>query len=78
MHHPFQLKDTWLDKLTLREYLDKILHSPKVVTEAFLTEKDHGRAHGAIANMVRITSDKEYSKLREGIWFTEDKLSHIK
>lgn len=70
-HHPFQLKETWLNKAEQREYLDIILHSPKEVVESFLTEKDHGRAHGAISNAVRITCGRDQSNMRSGQWFQE-------
>ncbi|WP_444896468.1 hypothetical protein [Microbulbifer sp. SSSA005] len=69
LHHPFQLKDTWLTESEQRSYLDIILHSPKEQVEAFLTEKDHGRAHGSISNMVRITCGREQATLRSGHWF---------
>lgn len=70
-HHPFQLKETWLGETEQREYLDVILHAPKDVVESFLTEKDHGYAHGAISNAVRITCGRDQSKMRSGQWFQE-------
>ena len=69
LHHPFQLKETWLDTGEQRYYLDKILHSPKPEVEAFLTEIDHGEANGAISNMVHITCGKDQGILRKGQWF---------
>lgn len=69
LHQPFQLKETWLDESEQRLYLDVILHAPEADVEAFLTEKDHGRANGAISNMVRITRGKDPSRLRGGRWF---------
>lgn len=69
LHDPFQLRTTWLDESEQRKYLDVILHAPESVVEAFLTEKDHGRAHGAISNMIRITCKKDQSILRSGRWF---------
>lgn len=71
LHHPFQLKETWLKESEQRKYLDIILHSPKDVVESFLTEKDHGRAHGAISNVVRITCGREQSNMRSGHWFQD-------
>lgn len=68
-HHPFQLKETWLSESEQRNYLDIILHSPKERVEAFLTEKDHGRAHGSISNMLHITCGRDPSILRTGHWF---------
>lgn len=69
LHHPFQLKETRLESNELRHYLDMILHSKKSDSESFLTEIDHGRAHGAISNMVRITCGKDQCLLRQGQWF---------
>ena len=71
LHHPFQLKETWLDESEQRKYLDLILHSPKEVVESFLTEKDHGRANGAISNAVRITCGRDQSVIRSGRWFQQ-------
>jgi hypothetical protein len=68
-HHPFQLRDTALSESAQREYLDVILHGTKPDVEAFLTEKDHGGANGAISNMVRITCGRDQSLLRQGHWF---------
>jgi len=70
LHHPFQLKETWLDENTQRDYLDNILHANRSATEKFLTELDNHKANGAIANMVRITTGKSYESLRKGEWFT--------
>ena len=69
LHHPFQLKETWLKNREQRHYLDKILHSSKAEVEAFLTEIDHGEANGAISNMVHITCGKDQGILRNGEWF---------
>lgn len=69
LHHPFQLKATWPTEEEQRHYLDTILHSPKEEVEAFLTEKDHGRANGAISNAVRITTGKNSAPMRAGTWF---------
>ena len=69
LHHPFQLKETWLGIEEQRHYLDMILHSPKSDVESFLTEIDHGSANGAISNMVRITCGKDQGLLRRGKWF---------
>ncbi|CUB03286.1 hypothetical protein [Marinomonas fungiae] len=69
LHHPFQLKETWLTESEQRTYFDTILHSTTETVEAFLTEKDHGRAHGSISNMVRITRGRDLSILRAGEWF---------
>ena len=68
-HDPFQLKETWLTESEQRMYLDTILHSTTETIEAFLTEKDHGRANGSISNMVRITLGRDQSILRAGEWF---------
>ncbi|WP_297811359.1 hypothetical protein [uncultured Methylophaga sp.] len=69
MHHPFQLKETALSKSEQKKYLDIILHAQESEVEAFLTELDHGRANGAISNMVRITAKADYQNLRDGKWF---------
>jgi hypothetical protein len=68
-HHPFQLKDTSLNEGEQRHYLDIIIHSTKSEVEKFLTEMDNGSAHGAVSNMVSITSKRDYSLIREGHWF---------
>ncbi len=70
-HHPFQLKKTYLNLEEQRQYLDIILHAPKETVEAFLTEKDHGKAHGAISNMMRITCGRDQKLLRSGKWFAQ-------
>lgn len=69
LHRPFQLKDTWLTESEQRHYLDIILHAPKTEVELFLTEKDHGRANGAISNAMNITSGRDQSEMRSGSWF---------
>ena len=71
LHHPFQLKETRLDRAGQRYYLDRILHSPKSEVEDFLTNIDHGRANGAISNMVNTTCNKDHWKLRKGQWFNQ-------
>jgi len=68
-HHPFQLKDTNLNEVEQRHYLDVILHSRKSEVEKFLTAMDHGNANGAISNMIRITCKRDYSLMRKGHWF---------
>ena len=68
LHHPFQLKETNLDLVEQRQYLDTILHAPKNETEEFLTRLDR-IANGAISNMVRITCGRELETMRNGIWF---------
>ena len=70
-HEPFQLKENNLTSEEQREYLDIILHSPKEIVEKFLTEKDHGKAHGAISNMMRITCGRDQNLLRSGKWFAQ-------
>jgi len=70
LHHPFQLKETWLEAKEQRHYLDKILHSPKSEAEIFLTEIDFGEANGAISHMVHITCGKDQGILRKGQWFS--------
>lgn len=69
LHDPFQLQATALVAIEQRRYLDVILHSSRSEVEDFLTDKDHGRANGAISNMVHITSGKEWSEMRRGKWF---------
>ncbi|WP_339899135.1 hypothetical protein [uncultured Gilvimarinus sp.] len=69
MHHPFQLRQTALSENQQRKYLDVVLHAPESEVEDFLTELDHGRANGAISNMVRITTNQDYQSLRNGNWF---------
>lgn len=69
LHDPFQLQATALGAMEQRRYLDVILHGSRSDVEEFLTDKDHGRANGAISNMVRITCGKEPSKMRRGRWF---------
>lgn len=70
LHDPFQLSVTALDEQEQRKYLDVVLHASKLEVEEFLTAKDHGRANGAISNMLRITSDCNQLRLRQGHWFT--------
>ena len=70
-HEPFQLKKNNLTSEEQREYLDIILHSSKEKVEKFLTEKDHGKAHGGISNMMRITCGRDQKLLRSGKWFAQ-------
>jgi hypothetical protein len=69
LHHPFQLKKTWLTQPEQRRYLDVILHGKQSLVESFLTELDHGTANGALSNMLRITCKREQSIMRQGRWF---------
>ena len=69
LHQPFQLQETRLGRAEQRRYLDAILHAPKNETEEFLAKLDRGRANGAIANMLRITSGKDSAAIRNGEWF---------
>ena len=69
LHDPFQLKETALNQVEQRRYLDVILHGSMHDVERFLTEKDHGIANGSISNMVRITCGREPSLMRQGHWF---------
>lgn len=69
LHDPFQLKATALGATEQRRYLNIILHGSESYVEAFLTEKDHGIANGAISNMVYMTCGKEQSLMRQGKWF---------
>ena len=69
LHQPFQLKETNLNETDQRQYLDAILHAPAIDTEGFLSELDHGRANGAISNMVRITLHRDATAMRDGKWF---------
>jgi hypothetical protein len=69
LHDPFQLKATALGAAEQRRYLNIILHGSESDVEAFLTEKDHGIANGAISNMVYMTCGKEQSLMRQGKWF---------
>lgn len=69
LHHPFQLKDTALNEVKQRNFLNKILHASKSDVEKFLTNMDHGTANGAISNMIRITCKKDQSLMRKGHWF---------
>lgn len=69
LHRPFQLQKTALDENEQRYYLDKILHANESEVAALLTKLDHGQAHGAISNMLRITSDRDMEKLCNGNWF---------
>ena len=70
LHQPFQLKETHLTAVEQRHYLDTILHAAEAEVEAFLTELDHGRAHGAISNMLRLTCEKlDADAMRMGQWF---------
>lgn len=71
LHEPFQLKKNNLNLKEQRQYLDIILHASKSTVEAFLTDKDHGKANGAISNMMRITSGRDQSLLRSGKWFAQ-------
>ncbi|MES9934585.1 MAG: hypothetical protein ABW162_17420 [Candidatus Sedimenticola sp. PURPLELP] len=69
LHHPFQLRETALNELEQRNYLEVILHEATPVVEHFLTEKDHGNANGAISNFMQITTGREQSLMRKGQWF---------
>lgn len=69
LHQPFQLKETRLGDLEQRLYLDTILHAPRKEVEAFLTQKDQGRANGAISNMLRLTCRRDCDSMRSGQWF---------
>lgn len=69
LHDPFQLQSTVLSATEQRQYLDVILHGSRSDAEAFLTDKDHGRANGAVSNMVHLTCGYEQSLMRSGIWF---------
>lgn len=69
LYQPFQLKETALNKDEQRYYLDKILHTDESKVNVFLTKLDHGHANGTIYNMLRITSDQNQNKLRNGDWF---------
>lgn len=69
LHRPFQLQETALDENELRYYLDKILHADESDVNAFLTKLDREQANGAISNMLRITSNRDMEKLRNGNWF---------
>lgn len=71
MHHPFQLKESALNYEQQRNYLDVILHFPESEVEKFLTEKDHGRANGAISNYMRLACSREPSLMRDGQWFKQ-------
>jgi hypothetical protein len=71
LHQPYQLKETDLSDVEQRQYLDVILHSPQSEVEDFLTKLDHGRANGAISNMVRITSGRDCEPMRNGRWFKQ-------
>jgi len=69
LHRPFQLQETALDENERRYYLDKILHADESDVNAFLTKLDREQANGAISNMLRITSNRDIEKLRNGNWF---------
>ena len=69
LHHPFQLPDTELDPAQVATYLDTILFAPHNEVEAFLTDLDHGRANGAISNLVHIYAGADGPALRAGHWF---------
>lgn len=69
MHHPFQLSETRLSPVEQKHYLSVVLHAPVAEAEAFLTEKDHGTANGAISNYMRLTYGREQSQMRLGKWF---------
>lgn len=69
LHRPFQLQETALDENEQRYYLDKILHADESEVNAFLTKLDYEQANGAISNMLRITSNRDMKKLRDGDWF---------
>jgi hypothetical protein len=69
LHHPFQLPETELGAAEVETYLDTILCAPKGEVELFLTELDHGRANGAISNLVHLCSGANRAVLRAGRWF---------
>lgn len=69
LHRPFQLQETALNESEQRYYLDKILHADESEVATFLTKLNQGQAHGAISNMLRITSDRDMGKLYDGDWF---------
>ena len=69
LHRPFQLQETSLNEKEQRYYLDKILHADESEVATFLTKLNQGKAHGAISNMLRITSDRDMGKLYDGDWF---------
>jgi len=69
LHHPYQLTQTYLDDAELARWCQAILHAPRAQTESFLTRLDHGRANGAISNLLRIFVDADTARLRDGHWF---------
>jgi hypothetical protein len=75
LHHPFQLAKTELPPDEVGIYLDRILLAPEGEVETFLTDLDHGRANGALSNLVHLCSEASYERMRSGRWFaanTED------
>lgn len=72
LHHPYQLATTELDPPTLRQWLDTVLLAPEVEASAFLTDLDHGWAHGAVSNLMSITTGVDRLRLRDGEWFSAD------
>ena len=69
LHHPFQLLQTELSPEEVATYLDTILFAPEGEVEAFLSELDHGRANGAISNLVHIYAGADRDAMRAGRWF---------
>lgn len=69
LHHPFQLAATELSPDEVATYLDTILFAPENKVEVFLTELDHGRANGAISNLVHIYAGADREAMRAGRWF---------
>ncbi|WP_299050054.1 DUF6357 family protein [uncultured Nocardioides sp.] len=69
LHSPYQLRDTELDADELATYLDTILLAPADEVEEFLTALDHGRANGAISNIVSIFTHADRLAMRDGRWF---------
>jgi hypothetical protein len=69
LHQPFQLPETELTPAEVTRYLDTILLAPENDVELFLTDLDHGRANGAISNLVHICSGADAAVLRAGRWF---------
>lgn len=69
LHHPYQLSETHLDDAELARWCQAVLHAPRAQTEDFLTRLDHGRAGGAISNLLRIFTGADTARLRDGHWF---------
>jgi hypothetical protein len=69
LHQPFQLSETELTPAEVTRYLDTILLAPENEVERFLTDLDHGRANGAISNLVHLCSGTDAAVMRAGRWF---------